>query len=834
MTEPSHARAPVRPEKCKRASELSYFSLLTPRPASTMFAPTTLARVVHASDRTYRVRSSSRHRVASVVSRASPSSEEDHSEENRSSDNSSTNERPERSMDARSSVSSLVRAMRVANEDTARGRVWIARGRTASVAAACATAVAVGGGWTRGWKPPTPARASASVSLDERISTIQANGTYIAQRVFGWPLYGKVFVIMMAMVPLVLAAASLYKHVSEGDWGESIAKTFYWLNNVPGADSTGEETFKSAIVAQLIVFCGMFTFAILIGVVSDEIASKVDEVKTGNSKVYEQNHTVILNWNDQLIPLLKQIAVAKSEGIGFKKPVVLLANKEKEEMDSVIEDELADSPPLTVVTRQGAGHNPQDLDRVNAWNAERVIVLHDGDEQDPATVESQKAAAVLNLRASVSKDTSGVGPSVIVQVPRRLPEIDDSTTLAIDLTDRPGSNNGPCALVNGTAELSKLKAYSIMQPGGNQLFEDLMLQSDESSEFYTYAHPSLAGKTFQEAWRMFEAGTLVGITPQGGPMILGPKDSDVIGDNGEVIVIADNKAAIEKDIRTIQKLKGRIDTDIIPPPGSQRSVMKRCPIKMPAAKKYVMLGWNEESSSALQDMLVLAPPGSMITVIAEENIEKSEFKGNKYCTVKHVRMDAKKRSTLEQQKVHEADAILIMPKLEQSDSTQDSHVLATLMQVAHLVKTSNHGHAPHIVTELSSEVSKQVAEDVYSEIGTVDIILHDNLIGGALLQVSANLKLAGLFEFLLEKEGRELYMRPHDEFVTSSDVELYWGELCERARERDEVAIGVMRADGTLRVSPRKSDRLTLVPGDRVIVLAEDWWTPKSVKVKQS
>lgn len=31
----------------------------------------------------------------------------------------------------------------------------------------------------------------------------------------------------------------------------------------------------------------MFIFVILIGVVFDEIASKVDEVKTGNSKVFE-------------------------------------------------------------------------------------------------------------------------------------------------------------------------------------------------------------------------------------------------------------------------------------------------------------------------------------------------------------------------------------------------------------------------------------------------------------------------------------------------------------------------------------------------------------------
>ena len=42
----------------------------------------------------------------------------------------------------------------------------------------------------------------------------------------------------------------------------------------------------------------------------------------------------------------------------------------------MIEDELSESPPLSVVTRQGRGYNPEDLQRVNAWAAERVVVLH--------------------------------------------------------------------------------------------------------------------------------------------------------------------------------------------------------------------------------------------------------------------------------------------------------------------------------------------------------------------------------------------------------------------------------------------------------------------------
>jgi hypothetical protein len=63
---------------------------------------------------------------------------------------------------------------------------------------------------------------------------------------------------------------------------------------------------------------------------SDEIASKVEEVKTGNSTVVETGHTVIMNWNAQLVPLLKQLAVAKAERPGtFDAPIVILANVDK-------------------------------------------------------------------------------------------------------------------------------------------------------------------------------------------------------------------------------------------------------------------------------------------------------------------------------------------------------------------------------------------------------------------------------------------------------------------------------------------------------------------------
>ena len=48
-----------------------------------------------------------------------------------------------------------------------------------------------------------------------------------------------------------------------------------------------------------------------------------------------------------------------------------------------------------------------------------------------------------------------------------------------------------------------------------------------------------------------------------------------------------------------------------------------------------------------------------------------------------------------------------------------------------------------------------------------------------------------------------------------------WGVVCERARERDELAMGVMRADGEMVISPAKDATFVFEEGDRIIVLAD-------------
>ena len=51
----------------------------------------------------------------------------------------------------------------------------------------------------------------------------------------------------------------------------------------------------------------------------------------GNFRLVEHDHTVLLNWNEKTVPVLRQLAAAQRDGRETKRrPVVVLANKDKE------------------------------------------------------------------------------------------------------------------------------------------------------------------------------------------------------------------------------------------------------------------------------------------------------------------------------------------------------------------------------------------------------------------------------------------------------------------------------------------------------------------------
>jgi hypothetical protein len=85
-----------------------------------------------------------------------------------------------------------------------------------------------------------------------------------------------------------------------------------------------------------------------------QVKTLIKNSRSGSFPVRQDNHLLVLNWNAQTVPLLRQIAQAKAAGAAFQfQPVVVLADKGKAEMDALISEGLR-GYDLEVYTRKGS------------------------------------------------------------------------------------------------------------------------------------------------------------------------------------------------------------------------------------------------------------------------------------------------------------------------------------------------------------------------------------------------------------------------------------------------------------------------------------------------
>ena len=94
-------------------------------------------------------------------------------------------------------------------------------------------------------------------------------------------------------------------------------------------------------------------------------------------------------------------------------------------------------------------------------------------------------------------------------------------------------------------------------------------------------------------------------------------------------------------------------------------------------------------------------------------------------------------------------------------------------------------------------------------------------------QLAENPELGGVFDDIFDAEGSEIYLKDVAAYVKPG-VAVDFYTVVEAARRCGETAIGyrAMRdahdpsAAYGVRINPRKSERVTFAPGDRVIVFA--------------
>ncbi len=564
-------------------------------------------------------------------------------------------------------------------------------------------------------------------------------------------------------------------------WAEVLWTNFVTTLNAKDFASSSPWLFR--IVMAVVATVGLGLVAMLIGIISSFFRDKVNGLRKGRTPVLETGHTVIIGWNPKIFHILNGLVEANKSSRGAT--VVILADKDKVEMDDEIADKIGHNRGVKILTRSGDPLDQDVLMRVRPFRARSVILLA-ADEFPDADARVIKIALALSrhpLRA-------GRPLHLVGQI---------SKARNMQVAKIAGSENTQWVL--GTEKIGQIAAQTAHQPGLSAVYTELL--SFAGNEIYFVHQPELAGTTYAEAQLKYNTSTVIGVIADG-EVTLNPPGNTQLGPGARVVVIAEDDSVVAPDAPGVA-----VKSNIV--------AAKRLPKK---PTKSLILGANRELPHVVRELDAYAAKGSTITIVSDFKVRDLDKTVNAKVTVADG--DTTDRDVLERLKPHGYDHVIVLAYSHDLPLAQaDTRTLVTLLHLRDIMQTT--GKDFTVVSEMLDERNRKLA--TVTKIN--DFIVSDHLISLMIAQLSENPKLAGVFGELFAHDGQEIYLRPAERYIKlGPEVDFY--TVTAAASARGETAIGYCAAPSEpgggpqVVVSPANRDRRVYAPGDRIIVISAD------------
>lgn len=607
-------------------------------------------------------------------------------------------------------------------------------------------------------------------------------------------LTGLLALVSFAFIVLMAILVTLFGLAPDADDG--LRPGFFqqvWANLMRTLDAGtmgGDAGSWGFLLVMLVVTLGgVIVVSSLIGIISSAFDSKVEDLRKGRSFVVEQDHTLILGWSPQVVPLISELVLANENR---KKPcIVVLANKDKVEMEDEIREKVSDLKNTRIVCRSGSPIDLTDLKMVNPQAARSVIVL----SPETSEPDSQVIKTVLALTNSPKRRAE---PYHIVA------EIRDERNL--EAARLVGRDEAQFILAGDL--ISRITVQTCRQSGLSVVYTELL--DFGGDEIYFKEEPTLVGQSYAKALYSYDDSAVMGIAKANGEIFVNPASDTKIEAGDQLVCISE-----DDDTIVLSKEKPMVNTSAI--------VSSKTLVTKP--ERTLILGWNRQGATILNELEQYVAAGSSITVVAttdvSEDLQRCMLYKQKLSA--HVG-DTTDRRVLEGLGVTTFDHIIVLAYSDTLDLQQaDAKTLITLL---HLREMSDRTGKPlSIVSEMLDNRNRELAEVTRAD----DFIVSDKLVSLMLSQISENKQLAEVFRFLFSSDGSEIYLRPITDYVKADTVVNFFTVL-ESARKRGETAIGYRisanaydaSASYGVKVNPKKSEKITFGADDKVIVLAEN------------
>ncbi len=563
------------------------------------------------------------------------------------------------------------------------------------------------------------------------------------------------------------------------------------------------------VFAVLAGLAGIIMLSALIAFITTSMDQKINELKRGHSKVIENNHTLILGWNEQrIVEIIRELILAnESEDDAC---VVILADKDKEEMDDALRLSIPNSKTTRLVTRSGNVSTIANLDMVSIERCKSVIILADCEDTDSAAKKaSSDAKAIQTVLATTGKGPDDEDFNIVV-------EIFNPTHREIVKSTFPEH----VVTVNTSDILAKLLVQTSRSIGLSVVYNEIL--SFDGCEMYF--HTDDWGEiNFGQLGYHFSDGVPMGVRQADGGLIMNPEVTYKMRDGDDILIVADDDSTIE------------YQSEVVAIPDNYELAGGRLPQRI---ERELVLGWNHKSAIILREFADYVEEGSEIHILLKtpsDNQRKEITTLNNDLDgidLKLIEKDRLDRDELMKLKPFSYDNIIILASNDGETDNIDAQHVDSENIVALLLLRSIFNVYPEESkkTKLITEVLDSQNYPLVARAGVKDVIISNRLVSMIMAQISESRDIQKVYDDIFQEDGSEIYLKPAKLYFKSFPIDVSFADMMAIAQKREEICIGVkikaLESDNEqnngVQLIPDKNTRFAMQADDNLVVLAED------------
>ena len=611
-----------------------------------------------------------------------------------------------------------------------------------------------------------------------------------------------VAVLIRWVVLLIFPGMDLFNDFFSHVWAMFLAMTD------PG--NMGGDTDASALMKVTIVIAGVLgvvIFSMLIAFITTALDTLIFDLRKGRSSVIEADQTLILNWNDRVLDILRELILANESEKDAA--VVILADRDKVDMDDEVKTYIPDTLTTRVITRKGNTSTIANLRRVNAAQARSAIVLATCTDQ--STEDERRVSDAIVIKTLLALIGAQDGNNQITIVAELF--FQDSRDL-IDTFDDP-----LIACVDSWDILGKILVQTSRTSGLAVVYNEIL--SFDGGELY-FTEAEWNNRPFHQLSFHYPDGVPMGIRKASGELIMRPPIGTVMDDDDEILMLAEDDSTI----------------DFQPAPIAQARdlpfVMQRLD---KSVERELILGWHNVAHILVNEYSDYLLKGSSIDIVVHKPSERiykevAELrKGNPDLIIQLMDGNPLNLGELRTFDPFSYNNVIILSQSEDdSPEKTDSETIVILLLMRKIMRDAGIDMAQS-KTKLITQILDSENQELVAQTNVDDFIISNKMITMIFAQMSEEPRIKQLYDDIFQEDGSEIYLKPAWLYFKTFPVEVTFADLLGLALKRDgEICMGyrlVARADDPeanfgVKLNPDKNAKIMLNAEDSLVVLAED------------